>query len=181
MQINWEDAINRIFDDHLICPRCQKEFGELTIGYSRRPALNPFAPRHQNCPRGTECEARKLITLCEPCAREERLRGTVADATELLETYMLDCRRDLEESLDYLAEYWRDDFDLEEDQIDARLEEVSPDVYTEESDWRKRLEEEYLMYHHEFRERHRRIPVPGWRSEYVEEIRGLGYETLLGD
>jgi uncharacterized protein YihD (DUF1040 family) len=104
-----------------------------------------------------------------------------ADATELLETYMLDCRRDLEESLDYLAEYWRDDFDLTEEQIDAGLEDVAPEAFGEETEWRKRLEEEYLMYHHEFRERHRRIPAPGWRSEYVEEMRGLGYETLLGD
>ena len=58
---------------------------------------------------------------------------------------------------------------------------VDPDAFREENEWRHRLEEEYLMYHHEFRERHRRIPAPGWRSEYAEEIRDLGYDTLLGD
>ncbi len=60
-------------------------------------------------------------------------------------------------------------------------EDVDPEAFREESEWRHRLEEEYLMYHHEFRERSRRIPSPGWRSEYVEEIRDLGYDTLLGD
>ena len=55
-----------------------------------------------------QCDARKLITLCTECARHERLRGSPVDPEALLETYMLDCRRDLEESLDYLAEYWRD-------------------------------------------------------------------------
>ena len=100
---------------------------------------------------------------------------------EAIETYMLDCRRDLEESLDYLAEYWRDDIDLADEDLDRPLEEVDPDAFREENEWRHRLEEEYLMYHHEFRERHRCIPAPGWRSEYAEEIRDLGYDTLLGD
>jgi uncharacterized protein YihD (DUF1040 family) len=99
----------------------------------------------------------------------------------LLETYMLDCRRDLEDSLDYLAEYWRDDFDLDDETFDRTLEEVDPDAFREETEWRERLEGEYLRYHAEFRSLTRRIPVPGWRSEYVEEIRALGYETTLGD
>ncbi len=51
----------------------------------------------------------------------------------------------------------------------------------EESEWRRRLEEEYLRYHSEFRDLKRRIPAAGWRAEYVEEIRALGYETVLGD
>jgi hypothetical protein len=58
---------------------------------------------------------------------------------------------------------------------------VDAEVFEEESQWRHRLEEEYLRYHHEFRQRGRRIPAPGWRSEYAEEIRQLGYDTLLGD
>lgn len=181
MQINWEEAINQIFADHLVCPRCGQDVDSLIIGYSRKPSLNNFAPRHRNCPRGEECEARKLITLCTDCARAERLRGSPVDASQALETYMLDCRRDLEESLDYLAEYWRDDVELADEDLDRPLEEVDPEAFKEESEWRHRLEEEYLMYHHEFRQRQRRIPAPGWRSEYVEEIRDLGYETLLGE
>ena len=181
MQINWEEAINHIFARRLTCPRCHAEIEELVVGYSRRPELSRFAPRHQNCPRGDACEARKLTTLCGDCARIERLRGTPADAVQLLETYMLDCRRDLEDSLGYLAEYWRDDFDLDEDNFDRRLEEVDPDAFREESEWRHRLEEEYLRYHLEFRGLQRRIPGAGWRSEYIEEIHALGYETSLGD
>ena len=181
MQIDWESAINGIFAERLTCPRCSQDNDRLLVGYSRRPSLNPYAPRHQNCPRGAECEARKLITLCDRCAREERLRGQPVDAPQLLETYMMDCRRDLEESLDYLAEYWRDDFELTEDQIDARFEDVSPEAFEDEGDWRRRLEEEYLFYHREFRARNVRIPAAGWRGEYVEEMRELGYETLLGE
>ena len=30
--------------------------------------------------------------------------------------------------------------------------EVDPDAFREENEWRRRLEEEYLMYHREFRE-----------------------------
>jgi hypothetical protein len=181
MQINWEQAINQIFADHLTCPRCSEDFDELVAGYSRKASLNRFAPRHRNCPRGDECDARKLITLCVECAKLERLRGEPVDSDALLEAYTLDCRRDLEESLDYLAEYWRDDFDLQEEDLDSELDEVDPDTFAEETEWRARLEEEYLRYHHEFRERSRRIPHPGWRAEYVEEIRALGYDTALGD
>lgn len=181
MQINWEDQINQIFADNLVCPRCSQGHDTLIIGYSRKPLLNTYAPRHRNCPRGDDCEARKLITLCAECARAERLRGTPVDASQALETYMLDCRRDLEESLDYLAEYWRDEIELADEDIDRPLEEVDPDAFRDENEWRHRLEEEYLMYHKEFRDRHRRIPAPGWRSEYVEEIRDLGYDTMLGD
>jgi len=181
MQIDWEETINKILHDVLTCPRCTKPQDALIVGYSRKPSLNAFAPRHRNCPRGEECDARKLITLCEGCARIEGLPGQPMDAVQALETYMLDCRRDLEESLDYLAEYWRDDYELTADELDSNLEEVDPEVFKEETAWRQRLEEEYLRYHREFRERHRRIPSPGWRSEYVEEIRALGYDTLLGD
>ncbi len=181
MQIDWEETINKMFGDVLSCPRCGRDYETLVIGYSRKPTLNEYAPRHRNCPRGDECDARKLISLCETCARSEGLHGSEVDASTALESYMLDCRRDLEESLDYLAEYWRDDYELTPEEIDLNLEEVDPDVYREETAWRQRLEEEYLRYHREFRDRKRRVPAPGWRSEYVEEIRALGYDTLLGD
>lgn len=181
MQINWEQAINDIFIDKLTCPRCGQDQDSLIVGYSRKPALNTFAPRHRHCPRGDECDARKLITLCVNCARAEALPGTPVDSDQVLETYLLDCRRDLEESLDYLAEYWRDDYELTADDLESQLEDVDAEVFEEESQWRRRLEEEYMRYHKEFRQRGRRIPAAGWRSEYAEELRLLGYDTLLGD
>ena len=181
LRIDWEDTINRIFAEALPCPRCERDRAMLVVGYSRRPQHSAYAPRHQECPRGPECDARKLITLCEDCAREELLRGGPANAEEMLDAYLLDCRRDLEEALDYLAEYWRDEADLSPDQIDARMEEVDPESFAEEQAWRERLEQEYLRYHQEFRRINRRIPQPGWRAEYVEELVALGYPTLLGD
>ena len=181
MKINWEEAINQIFEDRLTCPRCTTNYESLVVGYSRRSTLNRFAPRHRDCPRGDECEARKLITLCESCATEERLPGKEADAAQMLETYMLDCRRDLEDALDYIADLWRDDFELETEHLEQGLQDVAPEIFKDETIWRERLETEYLRYHQEFRERTRRIPHPGWRSEYVEELRALGYSTLLGE
>lgn len=181
MRINWEETINSIFADHLTCPRCKQEFESLTAGYSRRPQLNGFAPRHRGCPRGDECDARKLIVLCTVCSRAELLRGSAVDSSQILETYMLDVRRDLEEALDYVAEYWRDDFELSEEDLDRSLEEVDPDAFREETEWRERLEDEYLQYHQAFRDRKLRVPQPGWRTEYVEEITALGYPTRLGD
>lgn len=181
MNFNWDDALDQIFGRHLVCPRCQQDQDALVVGYSRKPSLTPYAPRHGECARGVECEARKLITLCADCAQLEHFRGESQNASQILASYMLDCRRDLDESLDYLAEYWRDDADLDDEDLDRPLEAVDPDAFAEESASRQKLEEEYLRYHGEFREQHRRIPEPGWRSEYVEEIYDLGYETLLGD
>jgi hypothetical protein len=70
---------------------------------------------------------------------------------------------------------------MDMDDLDQGLEDVAPDVFKDETAWRERLETEYLRYHREFRLRSRRIPHPGWRTEYVEELRSLGYDTLLGD
>ncbi len=181
MAFNWEETINSIFAEHLTCPRCNQDFETLIAGYSRKPTLNSYAPRHRDCPRGSECDARKLIVLCAKCARAELMRGSEVDAPQILETYLLDCRRDLEETLDYLAEYWRDDFEISEEDLDHSLEEVDPDAFREETEWRERLEEEYLRYHQAFRDRAQRIPNAGWRGEYIEEITSLGYPTKLGD
>ncbi|HJM88006.1 MAG TPA: hypothetical protein QF624_00065 [Dehalococcoidia bacterium] len=181
MRINWEETVNSIFADHLTCPKCEVDFETLIAGYSRKPAHNQYAPRHRGCPRGDDCDARKLIVLCQGCARTELLRGTEVTAAQILETYMMDVRRDLEEALDYVAEYWRDDFDLEENDFEATMEQANPDAFREESDWRNQLEDEYLQYHRVFRERHLRIPMPGWRAEYTEEILALGYTTKLGE
>ena len=92
-----------------------------------------------------------------------------------------DCRKDLEECLDYLADYWQEELEVDPDAEDSRLEKVAPDVFAEEDAWRARLEEEFLSYHRWFREHGLRIPDAGWRSDYVEEIIALGYTTLLGD
>jgi hypothetical protein len=181
MQIDWVKELAEILSDQVPCPRCGVLNPQLVAGYSRATWAAEYAPRCADCTHKEDCESRKLVFLCENCARELRLRAHPVDQEGMMSLLMNDCRKDLEESLDYLAEFWQEDLELEPDDSESRLEDVAPDVFEEESSWRAKLEEEYLKYHHWFREHNMRIPEPEWRSRYVEEIIGLGYTTALGD
>jgi hypothetical protein len=181
MQIDWGKTIDDIFVDKMSCLRCGSLNTSLVAGYSRSPAAADFAPRGHNCKNKEECDARKLVIVCEPCARELRLRAQPVDQEAMMNLLINDCRKDLEDCLDYLVDYWQEDLDVDPDESHMRLEEVEPDVFAEEDEWRKKLEEEYLSYHRWFRAHNLRIPNSGWRGEYAEEIYSLGYKTLLGD
>jgi hypothetical protein len=181
MQIDWNKAIEEILADRLTCPRCETFTEEMVAGYTREHWGSDYAPRCQFCNRTEDCDARKLVVLCSGCARELGLRARRVNQEQLMGMLLNDCRRDLEECLDYLLEYWQDDLDVPADEADKRLEEYAPDVFAEETEARRRLEEEYLTYHRWFREQKIRIPDPGWRSEYAEEIATLSYQSLLGD
>jgi hypothetical protein len=181
MRIDWGQTINEIFSDKISCLRCGHLSTVAYVGYSRSPAVVEYAPRCQECQHKEDCESRKLVVLCKGCAKELRVRAREVDIEGLMTLLLNDCRKDLEEGLDYLAEFWREDLDVDPEDIEKRLEEVAPEVFLEENTWRQRLEEEYLKYHGWFREHHLSVPNPGWRSEYVEEIIVLGYSTLLGD
>lgn len=181
MQIDWEKTLDDILADKMSCPRCGVLTPSVVAGHSRSPAVAEYAPRCQQCARKEDCDARKLVVVCENCARQLRLRARRVDQEGMMTMLMDDCRRDLEECLDYLADYWQEDLDVDLAEADQRLEDVDPEVFDEENAWRRRLEEEYLSYHRWFREHGFRIPNPGWRSEYTEEVTALGYTTLLGD
>lgn len=181
MQIDWDKTIDDILADKIACLRCGSLSTTLVAGYSRSPATSDYAPRTHNCKNKEECDARRLVIVCEQCARELRLRANPVDQEGMMTLLLNDCRKDLEDCLDYLADYWQEDLDVDPNQIDARLEDVDPEIFKEEDEWRHKLEEEYLTYHRWFRENNRRVPNAGWRSEYVEEIATLGYKTLLGD
>jgi len=181
MQIDWDKTIDDIFADKLSCPRCGALEPTLVAGYSRSPAAADYAPRPHNCKNKEECDARRLVMVCERCARELRLRANPVDHEGMLSMLLNDCRKDLEDCLDYLADYWQEDLDVDPTDVTARLEEVDPEIFAEEDAWRRKLEEEYLNLHRRMREQGFRVPNPGWRGEYVEEIIGLGYTTLLGD
>jgi hypothetical protein len=181
MNFDWEEALGEIFGGDLVCRRCGLDQTELVAGYSRTPALSKYAARHGSCAEGDQCDARKLVALCASCARIERLRGVAQTGAQLLETYLLDCRVDLDEAVQFLAEYWRDDPDLTDEQLDGTFEQANPELFAHETELRRQLELEYLGYHQELRARLQRIPDPGWRSSYVEDVRDLGYDTALGD
>ena len=181
MQIDWHKAIDDIFSDKLSCPRCGSLNSTLVAGYTRSPGVAEYAPRQHNCKNKEECDARRLVIFCENCARDLRVRANPIDQEGMMSLLINDCRKDLEDCLDYLADYWQEDLDVDPGQTTLRLEQVDPDIFAEEDSWRGKLEEEYLSYHRWYREHDRHVPNPGWRSEYVEELIGLGYSTLLGD
>ena len=182
MQIDWSKTIDDILSHKISCLRCSCLTTSAFVGYSRSPAVAEYAPRCQDCSRKDGCDARKLVVLCENCAQELHVRTRQEDEEGMMTLLISDCRRDLEDCLDYLTDYWQEDLGIDPDDYEeSRLEGVAPDVFAEESTWRARLEEEYLSYHRWFREHDLRVPNPGWRSEYVEEIASLGYTTLLGD
>ena len=183
MQIDWSKTIDDILSHKISCLRCGRLETSVCVGYSRAAAVSCYAPRCQDCSRKEGCDARKLVVLCEPCAEELHIKARHVDEEGMMILLINDCRKDLEDCLDYLTDYWQDDLGIDPDDEDEehRLEGVAPDVFAEENVWRTRLEEEYLSYHRWFRERGLHIPESGWRSEYAEEIIALGYSTLLGD
>jgi hypothetical protein len=181
MQIDWGKTIDDILASNISCLRCGRMEPYACVGYSRSATAAEYAPRCQSCSRKEGCEARKLVVLCESCAKELRIRASPTDQQAMMALLMNDCRKDLEDCLDYLADYWQEDLDIAPEQADGSLEGVAPDVFAEEDAWRRQLDEEYLSYHRWFREHGLRVPNAGWRSEYVEEVITLGYTTLLGD
>ena len=181
MQIDWDKTIEDILAEKSSCPRCGNFTEDIVAGYTREPWGADYAPRCQFCDRKDDCEARKLVVLCEACAKELQLRSRRVDQPTVMTMIINDCRKDLEEALDYLTEYWQEDLDVPLDVSDKRLEEFDPKAFDDESAARKKLEEEYLTYHRWFREHKVRVPDAAWRAEYVEELVALGYTTLLGD
>jgi hypothetical protein len=181
MQIDWQRAINDILATKLSCPRCGSFVDEVLVGYLRTAEAAEWAPLCEGCSKRENCDSRKFVPLCRTCAGEVRLRGRPLDEQGFKLALFEECCRTLDESLDFLADYWRDDLDIDPEDMDKRLEEMEPDLFEEENTWRRYVEEQYLKLHAWLRERHIPIPNPGWRSEYVEEVIGAGYTTLLGD
>jgi hypothetical protein len=181
VQLDWDKAINDILAEKMACQACGALGDEMIVGFTRSVEAAEFATRCRDCTDKTECDNRKLVAVCEPCARTYRVNGQRMDETGLMCTLMEECRHNLEESVDYLASYWKEDTEVEFDEMDRTLAEVDPELFREEDSWRMRLEEEYLQLHRWFREHVKPILDPGWRSQYVEDVIGLGYTTLLGD
>jgi hypothetical protein len=94
---------------------------------------------------------------------------------------MEDCRKDLDDCLNYLAEGWLEELDIAPEDMNTRLETVAPDIFEDESADRADFEKEYLGFHRWFREHKIRVPNAEWRAGYVEDIIGLRYTTSLGD
>jgi hypothetical protein len=181
MQLDWDKAINEILSAKMSCQGCGALGDEMVVGYTRNSAAAEFAMRCKDCTDKTDCDARKLVIVCDNCARTYRVNGERVDEAGMMGIMLDECRHNLEESIDYLAGYWKEDAEIEFEDMDKRLDEVDPELFKEEDSWRMRLEEEYLQIHRWFRERRVAVPDPGWRSQYAEEVISLGYTTLLGD
>lgn len=181
MQVDWDKTINDILAGKMSCQACGTLGDSMVVGYTRNPDAAQFASRCKDCIDKTDCDARKLVVVCEDCARRYRVNGEHMDETGMMTLLMEECRTNLEESMDYLSTYWKEEADVDYDDMQRSLLEVDPELFREEDAWRRRLEEEYLQFHRWFRDRNLTIPNPGWRSQYVEDVVSLGYATLLGD
>jgi len=181
MQLDWDKAINEILAEKMACQSCGALGDEMIVGYTRSSDAAEFAERCKDCADKTDCDARKLVVVCDTCAPKFRVNGDKVDEVGMMAIMIEECRHNLEESVDYLATYWKEDAEVDYDDMQRRLDEVDPELFKEEDSWRLRLEEEYLQLHRWFRERRRPVPDPGWRSSYAEDVIGLGYTTLLGD
>ncbi len=181
MQIDWHRAINDILDKKLSCPRCGSLEDEVLVGYLRTPEAAEWAPLCEGCTHRENCDSRKFVLLCQDCATAARLRGRRVSEEGFMLALLDECRRNLDETLDYLADYWREDLDIDPKEMDKRLEEVDPELFKEENSWRRFLEEQYLKIHGWYREHRKPVPNAGWRSEYIEDVVALGYPSLLGD
>src|SRR4030067_706329 len=181
MQIDWQRAINDILASNPSCPLCGTLADEVMIGYLRTPEAAQWAPLCDGCSKRDNCDARKFVALCPACAAETRLRAHPVNEQGFMMALMEEGRRTLDESLDYISEYWREDLDVEPDDMDKRLEEVDPDLFEEEDVWRRYVEEQYLKVHSWLRERRICIADPGWRSADGEKVRAPGYTTVLSD
>lgn len=181
MPVDWDKTINEILAGTLACQACEAIGEEMIVGHTRSPEAAAFAKRCEDCEDKSDCDARKLVVVCEPCAGRFRVNGEPMTEAGWMGVQMEECRRNLEESLDYLATYWKEEDGVGYADMARRLEEVDPETFREEDGWRARLEEEYLALHRWFRERRLRVPDPAWRSQYVEDVVALGYTSLLGD
>jgi hypothetical protein len=181
MQLDWDKAINEILAEKMACQACGALGDQMIVGYTRSIEAALFAERCKECVDKSDCDARKLVVVCEPCAAKYRVNGELMDETGMMTVLLDECRRNLDESVDYLATYWKEDTEIEYEDMQKSLAEVDPELFKEEDSWRLRLEDEYLQLHRWFRDRQRPIPDPGWRSQYAEDVIGLGYHTLLGD
>ena len=126
MQIDWGKTIDDILASNISCLRCGRMDPYACVGYSRSATAAEYAPRCQSCSRKEGCEARKLVVLCESCAKELRIRASPADQQAMMVLLMNDCRKDLEDCLDYLADYWQEDLDIAPEQAAGSLEGVAP-------------------------------------------------------
>lgn len=181
MQLDWDKTINDILAAKMSCQACHAMGDVMVVGYTRNTEAAEFAMRCQECTDKSDCDARKLVIVCEDCAKKFRVNGSPTDEVGMMAAIMDECRHNLEDSVDYLASYWKEDVDVEFDDMAKGLHEVDPELFREEDSWRLKLEEEYLQLHRWFREHGQSVPDPGWRSQYVEEVIALGYSTLLGD
>src|SRR6185312_9790222 len=158
MQLDWDKTINDILAEKMACQACGALGDEMIVGYTRSAEAAEFAQRCKDCVDKTDCDARKLVVVCEPCARLYRVNGQRMDEVGMMSVLLEECRSNLEESVDDLA---------------RGLDEVDPELFKEEDSWRLRLEEEYLQLHRWFREHNAAIPDPGWRSQYAEDVIAL--------
>ncbi len=68
MQIDWNQTINEIFSDKLSCFRCGSLSSEIVaVDSAGHRLLAEYSPCFHECAHKEECDARKLVVVCEAC------------------------------------------------------------------------------------------------------------------
>jgi hypothetical protein len=144
VEIDWLKTIEDLFGDQLACPRCGRSSSQLLAGYSREPWAADVAPRRHDCIDKENCESRKLVFLCDACAKALRLRARPVDRTGMMTMLIEDCRADMDDCLSFLAEGWLEELDVNPEEMNSRLETIAPHIFEDESADRAEFEAEFL-------------------------------------
>jgi hypothetical protein len=106
-ELDWDKAINEILAEKMLCQSCGAMGDQMVVGFTRNAEAAEFAERCRECVDKSDCDARKLVIVCETCAAKFRVNGHLMDETGMMTVRLEECRRNLEESIDYLASYWK--------------------------------------------------------------------------
>ena len=181
MSVDWDKTINEILAGTLACQACNALGDEMVVGYTRSTEAAEFAARCQECTDKSDCDARKLVVVCEACASRYRVNGQLMTEAGWMGVQLDECRRNLEESLDYLSTYWKEEAEIEFADMSRKLEEVDPDTFREEDGWAGPPDGGRVLCASTAvisdRQRACAVPTQAGASQYVKTLVALGYTS----
>ena len=183
MQLDWDKAINEILSEKMTCQACGatgRRDDRRLHARSLRRRVRDALQRMRRQDRLRRAQARRRLR--SRARAQHRVNGEVMDEAGMMGVLLDECRRNLEDSIDYLATYWKEEIEVDYDDMAEGARRSRPGAFQ----GRRRVA---------FAARRGVPPAPplvprapcahpgsrGGAANYVEEVIGLGYTTLLGD